>query len=281
MKTKIDILLAAYNSAPYIREQIDSIIAQDYSNWRLIIRDGGSTDSTIAIVEEYRQRYPEKIKLIESSRRTDACCNFSMLLKHSTADYIMFSDHDDIWLSNKVSLCLLMLKKHEVAKKKDTPLLLYTDLKVVDRNLNELSDSFFKYQGLNPYRTNFNYQLTQNIPMGCTMMINRSLANLCGDIPDGAVMHDPWLSLLAAAFGHLIFINKPTILYRQHNDNYYGAFKYNSGYYHDLISEEDKICVQDFATIKNKAWLQKRKVLLKHKILKSDFTRNVFTMLMI
>ena len=99
MMPEVDILLAAYNGGKYIAEQIDSILAQTYQDFRLIIRDDASTDNTVMIIDEYAAKYPDKIWVVHD----DAVCksatkNFFQLLTYAEADYVMFSDQDDYWL---------------------------------------------------------------------------------------------------------------------------------------------------------------------------------------
>ena len=92
----VDILLAAYNSEKYLSEQIDSILAQNIQDWRLIIRDANSQDSTRQIIGKYCSMYPEKI-VFSGSAPASALENFSALLADSDAEYTMFCDHDDFW----------------------------------------------------------------------------------------------------------------------------------------------------------------------------------------
>ena len=91
----VDILLAVYNGAAYLSEQLDSIIKQTFTNWRLIILDDCSTDQTPEIVERYQQRYPNKIEYyVNETNSGNAKYTFFNLLAHSTADYVMTCDHD-------------------------------------------------------------------------------------------------------------------------------------------------------------------------------------------
>ena len=101
----LQILLATYNSSRFLREQLDSILAQDCRDFELLIRDGGSSDDTLGIIEDYRRKYPETIRFMGSSAAT-APENFAALLDSSTAPLIMFSDHDDVWKPDKVRLTL-------------------------------------------------------------------------------------------------------------------------------------------------------------------------------
>ena len=102
----IDILLATYNGAAYIREQIDSILQQTVADWHLLVHDDGSTDGTVDIVREYVQT-DKRIRLVEDGERhLGVAKNFLHLLKYSTAEYAMFCDQDDIWIDNKVEVML-------------------------------------------------------------------------------------------------------------------------------------------------------------------------------
>jgi hypothetical protein len=113
------------------------------------------------------------------------------------------------------------LKKHN-----DKPLLVYSDLKVVDKDLNLIAPSFWKYQHIDPKRNKLNHLLVQNVITGCTMMINDKLKDMLITMPDDEIMHDWWLGLVGASFGELDFIKEPLVLYRQHGKNDTGAQKY-------------------------------------------------------
>ncbi len=99
-------------------------------------------------------------------------------MKMSRAPYVMFADQDDKWLTNKVETSLDQLKAMERQYGSHLPLLIHTDLTVVDSKLGELASSFWKYAGLNPNQTSLNRLLSQNILTGCTMLMNRALVEL-------------------------------------------------------------------------------------------------------
>lgn len=224
MTETIDILLATCNGAPFLEELLDSILAQTHGNWRLIIRDDGSTDNTPRIIGKYLANYPDKVSLLRDKGETlGPCGNFARLLQHSTADYTMFCDQDDVWLPEKIGLTFEKMRKLEFAHGKESPLLVHTDLRVVDSTLQLISDSLWRYQTTNPDATSLNRLLVQNVATGCTVMINRALRELALPIPEEARMHDWWLALVAAVFGHIGHLSQPTILYRQHGRNDSGA----------------------------------------------------------
>lgn len=227
----IDILLASYNGEKYIAEQIDSILSQTYEDWFLYIKDDCSTDNTINIIRGYEKRYKDKIKVIISDKPSgSAKNNFFSMLQYSKSDYIMTCDQDDVWFPEKVKITYNKMKQAE-NKDKDIPILVHTDLSVVDENLNTICDSLFKMQNLDSNRDKLNHLLVQNIVTGCTVMVNRSLLDYIEAVPTHAIMHDWWMALIASALGKIIFVGTPTVLYRQHNNNDVGAKQVNSANY--------------------------------------------------
>ena len=227
------ILLATHNGETFLRDQLDSLLAQDCKGWRVIARDDGSTDRTPSILSEYAAAHAREITLLnEPSKRLGASGNFSALLTHALAledaTALMFCDQDDNWHRNKVSASLRKLAEVQAATGPDVPLLVHSDMFVVDDNLNMVCPSFWRYQGINPKFTDrLNRLLVMNTVTGCATIINRPLAELALPVPADAVMHDWWLALVAAAFGKSAWITSPLADYRQHGRNTVGA-KYSS-----------------------------------------------------
>ncbi len=220
---KIDILLAAYNGAPYLCAQIDSLLRQDYPHWRLLIRDDGSTDDTRALAQSYAVQYPDKIQLLPMGGNLGASGNFAALLATSTAEYAMFCDQDDVWHPQKISVSLKEMQALEAQHGKDTPLLVHADARIVDSNLHLLHPSFAAYERLQPEHATLARLLVQNAAQGCAMLLNRALARLASPIPAEARMHDMWVALIAAACGYIAYIPEPLLDYRQHANNAIGT----------------------------------------------------------
>ena len=225
----IDILLATFNSGRYLAAQLDSLLAQRERDWRLLVRDAGSTDRTTEILAACRARH-EREQIIPGAP-SPACANFSALLAHSTAPYIMFCDHDDVWFPDKVSKSLACLKELEAASPPGVPALVFTDAIVTNESLGETSPSFFRRAALDPARLEPRQLVFQNVAPGCSMMFNAALRDKATPIPKEAVMHDHWVMLVAAAFGRVACLNEPTFFYRQHGDNVLGAPEVGAGYF--------------------------------------------------
>ena len=222
----VEILMATYNGAKYLPAQLDSILAQDTDCWHLTVSDDESTDETPEILDDYVRRFPEKITRVYSGRRFgNARDHFFWLMKQCKADYMHFSDQDDVWHQEKVRIMQQALEQAEAQYGAQTPLLVFTDQAVVDEDLKPMAPSLMKMQQQSPEKTDYRNILFQNIVTGCTSAINRSLADLAGQCSDTTqvIMHDWWLALVAARFGKLVYLDTPTLDYRQHRGNSVGA----------------------------------------------------------
>lgn len=228
-KPVVEVLLAIFNGERFLAQQIESILAQNYKHIRIVARDDGSTDGSVAIVRSFIEKHPERIVLLDDSRgNLGQTMNFLQLLQSAAADYVMLSDQDDVWLPEKVSLTMAAMKECEVRHGRDAPVLIHTDLIVADKDLSVISGSFWQYQKIDPKHAAINRLLVQNVVTGCTVMVNRGLLKLVRPVSDGIIEHDWWLALLAASFGTIDHIARPTLLYRQHGRNVVGAVKWNA-----------------------------------------------------
>lgn len=305
MAATIQIALATYNGAGFLREQLDSILAQSKSDWQILVRDDGSSDGTVEIIREYCRNHG-KIDLVKGAQGQPlgTVQNFAELLRQSESDYVMLADQDDVWLPHKIEITLLKMKELESAHGKDTPLLVHTDLKVVDGDLKVLANSLWHFQKSDPERgAKLCRLLLQNVATGCTMMVNKALRDRALPIPLEAIMHDWWLALTAAAFGHIGYISEPTVLYRQHGRNDTGARSWNAGHvlrqltdlqstrqtmrrtqtqaaaflhrFNDELRPHDRALVEAYAGIHEQGFLLRRYNLAKYGFAYTGLLRNI------
>ena len=226
----LHILLSTYNGERFISEQIDSILAQTYTGWKLFIRDDGSKDGTMTILRTYAQKYPGKIMVDESEPGgLGAMRSFEYLLAHhGDAEYFAFSDQDDVWLPDKIEISLAAMEQAEQSHP-NQPIVVHTDLRVVDENLNELSPSFWSYGGIHPdiLDGKIHYLAICNSVTGCAMIMNKNAQTVVIPFPLHVFMHDAWIGIrVLEQGGKVLPIATPTILYRQHGDNVCGAQRY-------------------------------------------------------
>lgn len=293
--------MAVYNGEKYLSEQIDSILAQSAGEWHLYICDDGSSDDSFRIASEYAEKYPHRITAMKNEKPSgSACANFMVMLKGSEAEYVMFSDQDDFWHPHKIKLTFEKMQELE-SEYGDSPLLVHTELEIADRELNVISPSFTKFQGLDPGKRSLNRLLCQNNITGCTVMINRALANIIRDAPpEKMLMHDWWAGLAAAAFGHIGFVETPTIKYRQHGGNQVGAVRNGSlsgilhiisrrehtkkrleaaytqaesfyGFYRQRLDAQSRDILEKYTDIPNNSKLMRAARLIKYGFLKQNF----------
>ena len=225
----IDILMATYNGERFVGEQIESIQAQTYGNWRLLVSDDCSSDGTLDVVRRYAAE-DERIRLVsEGVRYGGAKENFFALMGRSEAPYAMFCDQDDVWLPEKVQKSFDLMRVHEQENGFDKPILVFTDMKVVDEQLNVIDESFERFSSIDPRRTKFQQVVAQSLGAGCTMMVNERARHVAMRVNsyDKVIMHDWWLCLVAASFGCIGYLDESTSLYRQHGLNEIGALEYS------------------------------------------------------
>ena len=190
-----------------------------------IFRDDGSKDETVDIIKKFVTKYSEKNFILNSNQNIGAKSSFDTLLQHTKKlgyYYFMFCDQDDVWLRDKIEKTFGLMRKTE-DETKSLPILVYSDWLVVNKHLKVISKSMFCSQKLKPYKNKITDLLIQNNVTGCTVMINRSLADFVYGVPAEAIMHDWWIALIAAYFGIIVCISEPLIKYRQHGKNVLGA----------------------------------------------------------
>lgn len=220
------VVMSTYNGERYVSAQIESLFAQTYRDWRLLIRDDGSTDRTRETVSRFAERDGRINPLEADGARLGPWASFGVLLDkayEAGAAYVFMCDQDDVWEADKIELELRALKSAEAEVGTGLPLMVHTDLRVVDSSLSEINASYRRYQGVSydrgdPLRT----LILHNAVLGCTVAANRSLLALALPLPAGAD-HDWWLAQCAAAAGKLIDIPQATVRYRHHGGNTTGA----------------------------------------------------------
>ena len=191
VRAPVSVCLASFNGECYIAEQIDSVLAQLLPHDEFIVSDDGSSDQTVDIIQSVGD---SRIRLYQNKSSLGAVRNFEQVLQYAQHDYIFLCDQDDVWLPNKVGR---MLAELAVA------VMVVSDCRVVDANLQTMRQSFFALRGSGPGIRN---NLWRNSYLGCCMAFRRSLLAKALPIPTGAPMHDIWLGLVAQTSGRVTFL---------------------------------------------------------------------------
>ncbi len=227
--TSLAILLATYNGAKYLKEQLNSLLTQTYNDFTIYIHDDNSTDATLSIIQEYTANHNNIILLQDPQTIRGAKGSFGWLMEQVEAQYYMFCDQDDVWLPTKIQQSIELIKKKEIQNGTNTPIVINSDLQVVDQNLKTINESMWVTSKLNPtLLQQLKYLQVYNFSTGCTMIINKQSRDISLPIPPEALMHDSWITLKTlSSSGKVYSLPKPTILYRQHQNNEIGAAKIN------------------------------------------------------
>ncbi|MBY4973680.1 glycosyltransferase family 2 protein [Streptococcus suis] len=300
----VNILMSTYNGQEFLAEQICSIQSQTFTDWTLLIRDDGSKDRTRDIIADFVQQ-DSRIHFInpDSTENLGVIKSFHALVQYQRADVYFFSDQDDVWIPDKLQVTLEATQAYPA----EQPLMVYTDLKVVNQDLQVMNESMVRSQSHHA-NTELVQELTENTVTGGTSMINHALAELW-TVTDDILMHDWYLALLATAFGKLVYIDQPTELYRQHAENVLGARTLSKRFrkwirphvlfsvYWDLIRNSqkqashllalpltpvDRNLVEAFVTIMDKPMIERYRILKKYGLKKNKaFHTLVFTSLIL
>lgn len=212
----IAVLMATYNGALYLNEQIDSILNQTLPPAIIIVSDDGSDDGTVTILEKYAAE--EKIKFIKNDTRLGVVGNFINCLHQLPACYYFaLSDQDDIWHPSKLEECFHALQKIE---HEDQPCMVYSDLCLIDAQKNLINRSFRNELGHNKYKHCLETLLFGNFVLGCTTLCNYPLKDYIIGMPiHPSFNHDAWMALVSYTFGQTYSIDKALVDYRQHSNN--------------------------------------------------------------
>lgn len=216
-KQAIVVLLSTYNAQEYLREQLDSLKQQDIPLLQVLVRDDGSTDHTIAILQEYEKDWD--CLHYYQGENLGAIGSFFDLMQHvkdQSYAYIAFCDQDDVWLPDKLRTAVETIDQS--AGTADTPVLYCSKTQLVDETLTVLEDHIRR-----TIRPSFSNALVENIVTGCTTVLNAAMYRiLLQHIPRYCIMHDWWMYLIASCYGQVIYDSVPHILYRQHGNNVMG-----------------------------------------------------------
>lgn len=211
---KVVILMSTFNGEKYIREQIESLIQQIGVDISILVRDDGSNDGTINILNEYQIK--NYLTWYSGENLKSAHSFFDLVQKAANADYYAFCDQDDVWDKEKVLKAIEKLSQVE----KDTPSMYFSKATLVDKNLNEIKGGVYP-----THSYSFGTALLRNNVTGCTVVFNLKLMNFVKKYtPNMVLMHDHWIYLLCLALGGAVIYDPNSyIKYRQHEKSVIGG----------------------------------------------------------
>jgi glycosyltransferase involved in cell wall biosynthesis len=212
MNNLISVVMATFNGERFIAEQLDSILAQTYSPIEIVCVDDGSSDRTMAILEDYKERHPLGIKVFANPENLGSRKAFERGCALAQGEFIAFSDQDDWWRPDKLELLHAEISERVAFA--------YSNAEVVDEELGTLHAQRWDNDEKMFHGRNCIEALFFNRVMGCTMLARRSFVLRCIPFPEEVYHHDKYLALMAPALDLEIgFVPRSLIKYRQHGGN--------------------------------------------------------------
>jgi len=205
----ISIALCTYNGERYLKEQINSILAQTYQNIEIIVVDDCSHDTTVSILEHYASIV--NLKYIINEKNRGFVKSFERAISLCEGEYILLSDQDDVWETGKIQTLLDAMEHH---------VLVYSNAKLVDEHLAPLGKNLLDAHKINCFSGSNNKAFVfKNCISGNTVMFRKKFKEVCLPFPESISFHDVWLAFVAATYGSIGYVDQPLILYRQHACN--------------------------------------------------------------
>lgn len=296
----VSIFMATFNGEKYLDEQLASIFNQTYKEFRLIVTDDCSTDSTISIIKKWIRLYPNQITLIERKENSGKpqITFMQMVNQFKDTEYYMFCDQDDVWFPDKIVISLNALKKIENKHGQNTPVLLGTEFVLTDKTLVPFRKQK-KRLNYDKYCKS-NKVICYNLFTGCTVIFNHALSKIICIEDDPGFIHDWYIAFVASIFGVVGIIPDATIYYRQHESNaigysttmnlirlikklkrslqtdYYLLAKRVYEKYSEKMDTGNQEMIRDFISIPNKGIAFRLKAYSKYKYWSPGIIRRIF-----
>jgi glycosyltransferase involved in cell wall biosynthesis len=207
----VAVVVATYNGATYLLQQLESIIHQTHKPSQIIIVDDASSDDTINIVQAFAAAHPE-VMVVQNETRLGYIKNFEKGMLLANADYVALSDQDDIWMPHKLEKLLASIGDQMLA---------YSDSELIDSNGHLLHKKMSSIKNQLAYHTPIMYAIGAWAP-GHAMLFKKELIDKAVPFPS-LVTHDFWLGFVATCYSTVVYVNEPLVHYRQHTQNAIGA----------------------------------------------------------
>lgn len=250
----VEVLMSTYNGEQYIEQQLQSILTQSV-DVHIVIRDDGSTDETLHILEHYPM-----VEVIRGDNVGPTKSFLSLLKAAPKSDYYAFADQDDVWDSDKLQVAVTELERF-----KERPAVYSGNRRLVDSGLR-----FITKETARP-KTSLGSALVKNYATGCTMVFNNALMQYLkmGSL-ESAPFHDWWVNLVCLSVGGVSLFDYGSHMdYRQHGNNVVGGnssflsiwktrfLKFRGDSYH-----RDRMAATLLNTYKDNITVQEREILV-------------------
>ena len=214
MPLLISIAMTTFNGEKYLRKQLDSILAQTYKDFELVVCDDCSTDNTHSILEEYVQK-DKRIKIHYNDSNLGFIKNFEQTLRFCSGDFVALADQDDVWTNNHLEVLLSNIGEHDIAC--SNSILVDKDLKPL--NMDMKTSCHFTNVPKDNADLFFYFLFGNNFVQGAASLIKREFLQKCLPIPEFVIFHDHWFGINASICNGIVYLENSTLYYRQHGNN--------------------------------------------------------------
>jgi glycosyltransferase involved in cell wall biosynthesis len=209
----VSVVVATYNGAEFIRQQLDSIIGQTYPNIEVLVVDDCSTDGTWDILQEYAAKHSNFI-VIRNEKNIGYVKNFEKGMLLAKGEFICPSDQDDVWHPEKTALLIKEREDHAI---------IYCNSELIDSSGKSMGKKLSEIKRLVDFDDPLNYVIGGSAP-GHAMLVTREVIRNAAPLPE-MIPHDYWIAFVGTFYTPLKFLDIPLVYYRQHNSNVFGAVK--------------------------------------------------------
>ena len=256
----ISIAMCSYNGERFIKEQIDSILYQTYSNFELIITDDCSSDKTIEIIKNYQEN-DKRIKLYQNETNLGFVKNFEKSISLCTGDYIALADQDDIWKKDKLKTFIENIGEN---------VLIYSDALLIDEHASSMEKELIRPDKDLISGSNNRAFILENCISGNTLMFKKELVEQILPIPDDISFHDRWIAFVASTYGSIIFTDEPMTYYRRYSEQITKKREKNYESFFDRLEKKKELRLKNA-----KVAVKDLKLFLSLKILKNEETKEI------
>lgn len=214
LSVRSSVALCTFNGEKYVAEFLESVLSQSILPDEIVVVDDCSSDATLSILKSYELDYP-MIKIYPLVENLGPIRAFQKAIELTQFPRIFLADQDDIWDPLKIQLMM----PASVNLGEELPSLVFSDLSPMNSQGRTMGNSFWKMANLDPRKATFNSMMFANVVTGCASLINSRMRELLKEIPNGVLMHDHWIGLIAYGFGNVEVINRPLVKYRIHDDS--------------------------------------------------------------
>ena len=207
----VTVLMSTYNGEAYLRAQVESVLAQEDVDVRLLIRDDGSLDDTKSVLLSFEGDM--RVSVILGEHLGYARSFWSLLCMAGGTDYYAFCDQDDIWLPWKLANAVHSIEPF------DCPALSTGNVLRADANGNQIGGEVFPIHG----PLTLAQSLEKSILPGCTFVFNEEARKKLACYSGAMESHDWVTYIIITALGEVSYVSKPGMLYRLHGDNTLGV----------------------------------------------------------